>query len=257
MRHQQALLMLLATLAIGAKAQRPLNTTNTSNLLTEPFFVKPTSMSNRNAIPETRTAGGSKPERPPYPQDVQYSHGYMQKEHLQPPRHQQIQNKLHKVDRERQRKMDHTNNYSKKGSFNDLRSTLNDPNHELNQPGRNNNYTHGIVQVIYSPKPNEPLPPKHFVNNDPHITGDVDFSNQPPVPNSAFKDLKDQLINRTYMHTPSPPSNTDDYDGDEKQGVKCTFEKPCSWTFNETEGSNFFVTTGANLTMANITGGSS
>jgi hypothetical protein len=250
MSHQQALLILLATLAIVAKAQRPLNTTNTSNLLTEPFFIKPTSTSNRNAIPEMRAAGGSRPERPPYPSDVQYSHGYLQKEHLQPPRHQPIEKKLHKVDPARMRKMEN-NNY-KKSSIHDLRQTLNDPNHELNQPGRNNSYTHGVQ--IFHAKPNEPLPPKRFEFDNKHINPDEFAPQQPPIPNSPFKDLKDQLINRTYMHTPSPPSNFEDYDVDEKLGVKCTFEKPCTWTYDEADGSNFFVTSGANLTAANMTG---
>lgn len=148
--------------------------------------------------------------------------------------------------------MDHTNNYNKKGSFNEFRQIAKDPNHELNQPGRNNTYTHGI-QVLY-PKPNEPLPPNRFEHNNQHLDLD-DFQPPLPIPNSPFKDLKDQLINRTYMHTPSPPSNMDDYDFDEKLGVKCTFEKQCSWTYDEVDGSNFFVTTGANLTLANITGG--
>lgn len=250
MSHQQALLILLASLAIVVKGQRPLNTTNTSNLLTEPFFIKPTSTSNRNAIPEMRAAGGSKPERPPYPSDLQYSHGYLQKEHLQPPRHLP-ERKLHKVDPARMRKMEHTNNYNKKGSFNDLRQIANDPNHELNQPGRNNSYTHGIP-VLFA-KNNEPLPPKSYIR-DQNTNPDDFLPQQPPIPNSPFKDLKDQLINRTYMHTPSPPSNQEDYDNEEKLGVKCTFEKPCSWTFDEADGSNFFVTTGTNLTLANITG---
>ena len=251
MSHQQSLLVLL-TLVVWSQAQRPLNTTNTSNLLTEPFFIKPTSTSNRNVIPELRTAG-SKHDRLPYPADTHYSNGYMQKEHPQPPRHQPIPNKLHKVDRERMRKMEHSNSYSKKGSFNDLRQIANDPNHELNQPGRNNNYTHG-VQVLF-PKSNEPLPPNRlFELNKPHLSSNDDFVQQPAIPNSPFRDLKDQLTNKTYMHTPSPPSNMEDYDFDEKLGVKCTFEKPCSWTFDEIDGSNFFVTSGANLTLANITG---
>jgi hypothetical protein len=148
------------------------------------------------------------------------------------------------------RKMEN-NNY-KKSSIHDLRQTLNDPNHELNQPGRNNSYTHGVQ--IFHAKPNEPLPPKRFEFDNKHINPDEFAPQQPPIPNSPFKDLKDQLINRTYMHTPSPPSNFEDYDVDEKLGVKCTFEKPCTWTYDEADGSNFFVTSGANLTAANMTG---
>lgn len=248
MSYQQALLILLATLAIVAKAQRPLNTTNTSNLLTEPFFIKPTSTSNRNAIPEMRAAGGSKPERPPYPTDLQYSHG---REHLQPPRPAPVEKKLHKVDPARWRKIEQ-NNKNSRGGFNEFRAIANDPNHELNQPGRNINYTHGVA-VLY-PKLNEPKPPNRY-ELDKHTNLD-DFPPQPPpIPDSPLNNLKNQLFNKTYMHTPSPPSNMEDYDIDEKLGVKCTFEKPCSWTYDEVDGSNFFVTTGANLTSANITGG--
>lgn len=262
MIHQKALLLLLIASSLVANAQRPsLNTTNTSNLLTEPFFVKPTSTSSRNAIPEMRSAG-SKPDRSSYP-DTQYSHGYI-KEHpnaqAQPPRHQQNAiNKLHKVDPARQRalsKVDKNtqqsfgNSNSKKGSFNILKGIANDPNHEYNQ--RSDNFSVGVIRK------NEPLTPGRF-KQDQNLTSANNLEDhvnlQPWPPNKAFNDLKNQLNNKSYLHTPSPPPYADDYDSDEKLGVKCTFEKPCAWTYDHVDsGSNFEVTTGANLTYANLTG---
>lgn len=248
MSHQEALLLLLASLMIVANAQRPLNTTNTINFLLEPFFVKPTSTSSRNAIPEMRSAG-SKADRSAYPSD--FSHGFSKENpngQVQPHLQNANINKLHKVDRERQRKMDQLslNSSSKKGSFNALKIIVNNPSHEFNQ--RSDNFSVGVVRK------NEPLTPGSF--RDPqdqnHSANNVDSIVVQPRP--AFNVLKDQLNNKTFLHTPVTPAYDQDYDFDEKLGVKCTFEKPCSWTFENVEGSNFEVTTGVNLTLANITG---
>lgn len=250
MSHQEALLILLASLIV-ANAQRPLNTTNTSNFLLEPFFVKPTSTSSRNAIPEMRSAG-SKSDRSSYPVESQYSHGYI-KEHpnaqVQPSHHQLNANinKLHKVDRERQRKMDQLslNSNSKKGSFNALKVIVKDPNHEFNNQ-RSDNFSVGVIRK------NEPLTPGRFKQDQNLSATNLDETLAQPRP--AFSVLKDQLNNKTFLHTPVPPVYDLDYDFDEKLGVKCTFEKPCAWTFDDVNGSNFEVTTGANLTLGNITG---
>jgi hypothetical protein len=252
MSHQ-TLHLLLASLVIVANAQRPLNTTNTSNFLTEPFFIKPTSTSSRNAIPEMRSAG-SKPDRSSYPAETQYSHGVI-REHpnaqAQPPRHQQNAiNKLHKVDRERQRKMEQSTANSKKGSFNILKGIANDPTHELNQ--RSDNFSVGVIRK------NEPAPPnRRVLPQDQNINLNV-FDEQGNLPswppNKAFYDLKHQLNNKSYLHTPSPPEYNEENDFDEKLGIKCTFEKPCAWTFDYFEEGNFEVTTGVGLTQANLTG---
>lgn len=235
MSHQEALLILLASLMIVANAQRPLNTTNQIAILSEPFFVKPTSTS-RNAIPEMRSAG-SKPDRS-YPPDSDYAQ--VQTSHLGI-------TKLHKVDRERQKKMDQlsSSNGSKKGSFNSLKTMFKDPNSELNQRV-SDNFSVGIV------KTNEPLTPGSYTADRNHSATNLDVRIVQPRP--AFNVLKDQLNNKTFLHTPVTPAYDLDYDFDEKLGVKCTFEKPCPWTFQNVEGNNFEVTTGANLTLANITG---
>jgi hypothetical protein len=256
-KKQPTVLILLVSLAIVANAQRPLNTTNTSGFLTEPFFVKPTSTSSRNAIPEMRAAGGgSKPERPPYQPDSYYSHGYIQ-EHpngqAQPPRqHLQIQNKLHKVDRERMKKLELQsvqNSNSKKGSFNIFRNIAHDPTHELNQ--RSENFSVGVIK-----RTNEPnAPNSHVSDRNLSVSHAESFGLHISLPKTPFNDLKSTLSNKSYLHTPSPPPYSEDYDFDEKLGVKCSFEKPCAWTYDlNVEGGNFEVTTGANLTHANITG---
>jgi hypothetical protein len=256
-QERQIVLILLVSLAIVANAQRPLNTTNTSGYLTEPFFVKPTSTSSRNAIPEMRAAGGSKPdrERPPYPPDSYYSHGYIQ-EHpngqAQPPRQQiTIPNKLHKVDRERMKKLESSNSNSKKGSFNIFRNIAHDPNHELNQRSENIS-----IGTLFIRKTNEPNAPNFHVSDRNLSVSQADnYDLHMKPPQTAFNDLKNTLNNKSYLHTPSPPPYSEDYDFDEKLGVKCSFEKPCAWTYDlNVEGSNFEVTTGVNLTQANITG---
>ena len=54
-------LLSLLALVLIVRSQRPLNTTNTSSVILEPFFVKPTSTSTPKYYPEQRGGGGGNP----------------------------------------------------------------------------------------------------------------------------------------------------------------------------------------------------
>jgi S-formylglutathione hydrolase FrmB len=77
-----------------------------------------------------------------------------------------------------------------------------------------------------------------------------------PMKANPLTVIKNTIRNQDNLHTPSPsPINVDDIDFDEKLGVKCSFEKPCAWTFDQNvTGANFEVVTGAMLKDANVTG---
>lgn len=237
--------LLLGSLAIIARAQRPLNTTtNGTSVLTEPFFVKPTSILSKQQYPEQRGGGGS------YYSNVHDSPGIRNKERT-PPQHpnshldifvpplnvvggqQSAQpapapnNRLHKVQKSRQNK------------FSMIREMI-----------RNSSSTNGIDHVIGK----KVSQPERQV-----ATGPIDESkieSRPSSKGEAIQKIKDMQRVQNNQHTPSPPSyNVDDVDFDEKLGVKCSFEKQCAWTFDtNVTGPNFEVTTGVNLKDSNITG---
>lgn len=235
-------LLVLGGLAIVSEAQRPLNTTtNGTAVLTEPFFVKPTSYSSsKQQYPEQRGGGGS------YYSSVHDSPGIRNKEQRLPPPHpnshldilmpplnsvggqQTVQaapapnNRLHKVSKPRNK-------------FNQLRDMMNNATR---------NSDHSIGRKVSNPERFEA---------GPHEGGDLD-ENRPSSRGDSLMKIKELKKSQENQHTPSPPPN-DDIDSDEKLGVKCSFEKPCAWTYNSSvTGMNFEVTTGSALKELNLTG---
>jgi hypothetical protein len=269
MRLEFSLLLLLLATAALTNAQRPLNTTNTSGVLMEPFFIKPTSTSTSKYHPEQRGGGNpyfnSNGESPgkgrggeqrllPPPQqhpnaDIFISplSGAIVGDHGSAQSQVPASNRLHKVNKPRQNKFNQLLQLTKNPNF-----TLNNPNRDKGQNysafGQRIEYQHG--NIITSKK--EARPEKFYSDPNDNV--------EPPKKSwsdgHAFHEVHKQLNNKNHMHTPSPPSySEDDIDYDEKLGVKCTFEKPCAWAYDTyVEGTNFEVTTGANLTSANITG---
>lgn len=239
-------LILLGSLAIVARAQRPLNTTtNVTSVLTEPFFVKPTSISSKQQYPEQRGGGGA------YYSSVHDSPGIRNKERIMQPPHpnshtdifipplnvggQSAQqnpvpnNRLHKVQKARVNK------------FSVIRDMVKNSN--------SSRYEHSIGKKVSKPEP--------FIQNGPHDESDSKDMGRPSSKGEAIQRIKDMQRLQDNQHTPSPPSyNVDDIDFDEKLGVKCSFEKPCAWTYETANitGSNFEVTNGVNLKDSNVTG---
>lgn len=239
-------LILLGSLAIVARAQRPLNTTtNVTSVLTEPFFVKPTSISSKHQYPEQRGGGGA------YYSSVHDSPGIRNKERMMQPPHpnshtdifitplnvggQSAQqnpvpnNRLHKVQKARVNK------------FSVIRDMVKNSN--------SSRYEHSIGKKVSKPEP--------FIQNGPHDDSDSKDISRPSSKGEAIQRIKDMQRLQDNQHTPSPPSyNVDDIDFDEKLGVKCSFEKPCAWTYETANitGPNFVVTNGFNLTLSNVTG---
>lgn len=239
-------LIVLGSLAIVARTQRPLNTTtNVTSVLTEPFFVKPTSVSSKQQYPgpEQRGGGGAI-----YYSSVHETPGIRNKERT-PPQHpnshldifvppltvvggqQSAQpapapnNRLHKVQKGRNK-------------FNVLRDLIKNSN-------STRTFEHSIGRKVSKPEP--------YVQTGP--TDDSDVS-RPSSKGEAIQKIKDLQRLQDNQHTPSPPShNIDDIDFDEKLGVKCSFEKPCAWTFDtNVTGTNFEVTSGVSLKESNVTG---
>lgn len=246
-------LTLLAQLIITIRSQRPLNTTtNTTSVLTEPFFVKPTSII-KFYHPEQRSNGGGILH-----QSNQELSGILIKERKLPPSHPNshldifvphinvgdqtmnsaqsqassapaANNRLHKV------------NKIRLGKINQLRELTKNPNIT-----RLASFTHGKIA-------SKPLPYNQGTNAD---NGDDLASSGPSSNGNSLNKIKIMQREQYNMqHTPSPPPYIDDIDFDEKLGVKCTFEKPCAWTWDKNvTGPNFEVITGANLTKNNVTG---
>lgn len=249
----QLLSLLVFTLALIVRAQRPLNTTNTSSVLIEPFFVKPTSTSTSRYYPEQR--GGGNPyfntndpngsrrgERiipapngdvfVPSLNGIVGDHGSSQS---QVP----ASNRLHKVNKQRQNKF----------TINHLYQLAKNPNFTLNQQPPYRGEVHGVITTK-----KEARPEKLFSGPNDNLDGEVKQKTDWSAGHS-IQQVQQQLKSRNNMHTPSPPNATDDIDFDEKLGVKCTFEKPCAWSYDtNVNGTNFEVTTGSNLTNANKTG---
>lgn len=240
-------LVLLGSLAIATWAQRPLNTTtNVTSVLTEPFFVKPTSISSKQQYPEQRGGGST------YYSSVHDSPGIRNKERIQPPHpnsHTDIfvsplnvvggqsaqpapvpNNRLHKVQKARVNK------------FSVIRDMVKNSNMTRNYEG------HSIGKKVSKPEP--------FIQSGPDGDPDSIDNSGPSSKGAAIQKIKDMQRLQDNQHTPSPPSyNVDDIDFDEKLGVKCSFEKACAWTFDSNvTGPNFEVTTAVALKELNVTG---
>lgn len=237
--------LLLGSLAICARAQRPLNTTtNGTSVLTEPFFVKPTSILTKHQYPEQRGGGG-----------VHDSPGIRNKERM-PPLHpnshldifvpplntvggqQSTQqapapnNRLHKVQKGRLNK------------FSLIREMIKSSNSSngIDHGGTDHHVIGKKVSI-----------PERQIDNGQFDHTKID--SRPSSKGEAIQKIKDMQRAQENQHTPSPPSYNDDIDSEEKLGVKCTFEKQCAWTFDtNVTGPNFEVTTGVSLKESNVTG---
>jgi hypothetical protein len=235
--------LILASFTTVCFTQRPLNTTiNSTSVHTEPFFVKPKDL-NRGV------------------QDLHhfpsYAEGFRNRERYamppldpSPPQqpldgsqtgHVPTSNRLHKVN---------------KGAFKKLREMENkakiaDAHSKYNDLLQNHNVSEGSILR----RPSEER--KVFTEKRIDLPGsglEKDLATQPKNPLNVIKELSNSI-----QHTPSPPPhNEENYiniDPDEKQGVKCSFEKACAWTYEKNVGgNNFEVTTGLNLTESNVTG---
>lgn len=115
----------------------------------------------------------------------------------------------------------------------------------LNYPNYNNSNNEGLL--IKRPSYSEPRISPGDPNPDTY-----------PSENSAKNALTKvkEVVSEHIQHTPPPPShNSEDIDQDEKQGIKCTFEKPCAWKYDKNvTGDNFEVRTGLELKEMNLTG---
>lgn len=248
-------LILLGSLAIVARAQRPLNTTtNVTSVLTEPFFVKPTSISSKQHYPEQRGGGGN------YFSSSHDSPGIRNKDRMMQPPHQNSlkenstlplnlvgqsvqlapvpNNRLHTVQKGR------VNKYS---MIRDMVKNADSPRQDSRGQGVHHELS--IGRKVSKPEP--------FVQSGPYDNSESKDISRPFSKGEAIQRIKDMQRTQDNQHTPSPPSyNVDDIDFDEKLGVKCSFEKPCAWTYDTTNvsGSNFEVTTGKNLKETNVTG---
>jgi hypothetical protein len=250
------MLLVGSLLIFLVRAQRPLNTTNTSGILTDPFFIKPTSTSSKY-YPEQRIGGGG--SLPYYNANDQSERNRGNRVYLPHPNSQQdvfipaingvvtdhnngaqssvpASNRLHKVNKARQNKL---------AAINQINNLL------LMGKTPNSNFTastHNYGREVFTPK-KDPRPEKLY---QPHEG--YEGPKSPSSQGESIAAIKDQLKN--IYHTPIPPPNThDDIDFDEKLGVKCTFEKACAWSYDtNVNGTNFEVTTGENLTNLNVTG---
>lgn len=240
---------MVGSLAILTRAQRPLNTTtNGTSVLTEPFFVKPTGLGSKQE--QTRGGGGNS-----FYSSVHDPTGIRNKERMMTPPHpnshldifipplnvvggQQSAQQLNPGPNTRL----HTAHKQRPSKFNVLRELVKTAN-------ATQGFDHGIL------KKKVPSKPEPFVQTSPHDDPDKEMKG-PSSKGEAIQKIKDLRIAQDNQHTPSPPSyNHDDIDVDEKLGVKCSFEKPCAWTFSKNvSGSNFEVTTGALLKESNVTG---
>lgn len=235
-------LILLGSLAI-AGAQRPLNTTiNGTAILTDPFFVKPTSIVAKLPYPEQRGGGGAT-----YYSSVHDSPGIRNKERMPPP---------------------HPNSHldifiPPLNSVGGPQSVppLPAPSSRLHSQKPRQNKVGQVRDLLKNSNMSKSFERKNVVRPEAYIsTGPHDeqekSSNGPSSEGKSIKALQKLRDDRIDQHTPSPPQvNMDEVDVDEKLGVKCSFEKPCAWTFDtNVTGPNFEVTTGVLLKESNVTG---
>lgn len=242
-------ILILASITTVTFAQRPLNTTvNSTSVHTEPFFVKPKDLN--RGVHELHNFPG-------------YAEGYRNRERyampLDPPPQQQqptdgsqshvpTSNRLHKVNNIRQgafKKLREMENKAKQADsyikFNDL-----SPNHNISE----GKLLYEVRKPVYSVSEKRiDLPGSGHSKME-------DSSLQQPQKTTlhVIKELSNSI-----QHTPSPPQHHEEFvnniDADEKQGVKCSFEKECAWKYEKNViGNNFEVTTGWNLTEFNVTG---
>jgi hypothetical protein len=238
--------LILASVTTVSFAQRPLNTTiNSTSVHTEPFFVKPKDLNrgvqdlhhfpgyaegyrNRERYAMSHTALDSSP--PQQPSDGSQS---------QVP----TSNRLHKHNKNKNafKKLQEMNNKAK----------LAESQSKYNDLLQNHNISEGSILR----RPLEER--KVFTEKRIDLPGsglEKDIASQAKNPLNVIKELSSSI-----QHTPSPPPHHEDnfvnIDPDEKQGVKCSFEKACAWTYERNVGgNNFEVTTGLNLTESNVTG---
>lgn len=213
---------------VFASCQRPLNTTtNTTSVLTDPFFVKPTVI-----IPK----GYNHPDvRSAYDSTTNRNRNRTERIHFQnldqipPPSLLDVQ----QPNRIRQQ--------NKKNNLNTIRNLLKANGSRIFEP-----------QHSYGRQESKPM----RLEANPHNNSDLKNDSRPSSRGESLQKIKELQKNQDNQHTPSPPSyNSDDTDVDEKLGVKCSFEKPCAWTYDTNiPGDNFEVTTGVHLKESNVTG---
>jgi hypothetical protein len=256
-------LLVFGSLLEATLAQRPLNTTtNLTNVLTEPFFVKPTGISAKQMYVKQRDGGSSSFAGNSNNQEAL---GIRNKERLLPPPHQNshldifvpplnvvdgqqqdpplpaqqgpaANNRLHKVQKQRVNKF----------------SLIRQITTSLNNSSRGGFEGNNIGRAVSKPERLQTgLGGVRDPNSDPS-----DQISRPSSSGHSLTLIKDTIRNQENQHTPSPPPyNADDIDFNEKLGVKCSFEKPCAWTYDvNVTGPNFEVTTGVNLKESNVTG---
>lgn len=239
MKNLSGRFLILASVITVTLAQRPLNTTvNATSVHTEPFFVKPKD-SNRG-VPDplyypAYNEGYRNRERYPIPHPnadlppLNPNDGSHANSHVPP------NNRLHKVNRNRQNAFNKLREYEKNAKMQDMQM--------------NSSYSEGSIlkrPIVYPEK-----------RVDPEKNAETTYAEGIPVgssPTGALNRIK-SAVSEPIQHTPSPPAHEDNVDQDEKQGVKCSFEKPCAWTYEtNVVGTNFEVVTGIELTESNVTG---
>lgn len=231
------LVLLRASLLV--LAQRPLNTTtNLTNVLTEPFFVIPTNIPQKQMYGKARdgaheTIGIRNRERIPL------SNPHKEKINL-PPLNVAHDDDIHpsSVYQAPPANRLHTVNRSKLSKFAQIKL--------MNMANATRG---GGLDFSIGKKVSKPEAYKTGLDNQPK-NGDGDVQRNPLLV------IKNTIRNQDNQHTPSPPPyNVDEIDSDEKLGVKCSFEKPCAWSFEQNvTGPNFEVMTGVMLREANVTG---
>lgn len=238
------LLIVLGSLAIVTRAQRPLNTTtNLTSVFTGPFFVMPTAQSVPTKLP--LGPGGPRNGGAFYSNTNRESTGIRNnnRDRLPPP---------------------HSNSH-----LDIFTPALSSVGGQLQQPAQTNPVPINRLQSVKNIRKNSLNVIRDLVKNgnQTHIHGrkvnnpEKLFSTREEIdkrPSSEGSFVEKVKIMRPEIsHTPSTPAyNIDDVDGGEKLGIKCTFEKPCAWTYDTVNvtGSNFEVTTGIQLKEANLTG---
>lgn len=241
-------IILLGSLAIVTRAQRPLNTTtNGTAVLTDPWFVKPTSVSGKHQYVEQNRMSGSG-----HHQNGHESTGIRNTERIPPPPHPNLNTHLDIFmpplnvvggQQPAQTIAAPNNRVHKTPKTKDKVKVLRD---WMKNSNATRNFEHGTIRKVMSPQPYLQAGPGEDLDRE---------ANRPPAKNEAFQKIKNLQRNYT-QHTPPPPvQNHEDVDFDEKLGVKCSFEKPCAWTFDtNVSGSNFEVMTGVMLKETNVTG---
>jgi hypothetical protein len=235
-------LLMLLRASVLIFGQRPLNTTtNLTNVLTEPFFVIPTNIPQKQMYGKARdgaheTMGIRNKER------NQLTNPHKEKINL-PPLNVAHEDDIHLPSYQSPpANRLHTVNRSKLSKFAQIK---------LMNMANANSTRGGGLDFSIGKKVSKPAAFQTGPDNQPK-NGEGDLNQR----SNPLTVIKNTIRNQDNQHTPSPPSyNVDDIDSDEKLGVKCSFEKPCAWTFEQNvTGPNFEVMTGVMLKEANVTG---